>query len=258
MNDSKGLQYTFKALAILFALGGFFFLQGLNEASAPWLHTLPDEHLWHGAVHGALVGCLFGGSLIAILWRSSDKALLLNFYIIGHAIFILVFVASSWELFKMKFFVAIMFTMVCSLLYGFFANRREIFRPTKPTRYDRSLLILTFLCALALLPIGWEAWVKQLGETGEFFRWGENPALFLTLLYGGYLAATGRPGSKAMAIVLGITYLFLGAAALTVPHHPGSFGLLGGGLCLLSGLLYIGITIKNNRFTSTTPIPMQR
>lgn len=250
MKERRALRSIFIVFAVLFAIGGLFLLEGLSEGLAPWFHHLPDEHLWHGAVHGALIGVLFSGSLIAMLWRASGKALLLNFYIIGHLIFIVVMAASSWELFKTKFFVAIMFTVICSILYGLYTNRREVFRPRQPIRYNRPLLLTTLLCMLGLLSPGWNGFVEQLGETGGFFRWGENPALFLTLLYGGYLSASGRSGSREMACIVGITYLFLGVAALTVPNHPGSFGLFGGILSCAGGLLYIGFSRSRRRTES--------
>ena len=57
------------------------------------------------------------------------------------------------------------------------------------------------------------------------------------------MAATRRPGWRALAFIIGITYLYLGSMALLLPDYAGSWGTIGGVLGLLGGLAYIGVTL---------------
>ena len=74
-------------------------------------------------------------------------------------------------------------------------------------------------------------------------RWTGGIILNLCLVLAGLLAATKRPGWRELGILVGITYLYLGAAALTVPDQPGSWGVVGGILALLGGASYIAAAL---------------
>ena len=47
--------------------------------------------------------------------------------------------------------------------------------------------------------------------------------------------------------LLGATYLYLGVAALTIPDHDGSWGVLGGGPALVAGVAYLALVIVERR-----------
>jgi hypothetical protein len=67
--------------------------------------------------------------------------------------------------------------------------------------------------------------------------------LALLLILGGSMAATRRPGWRALACIVGIAYLYLGSMALLLPDYAGSWGTIGGMLGLFAGLAYISITL---------------
>jgi len=81
-------RIIFPILAGLLALVGFVLLDGVREAIAPWsLHIdydpQPELTLWHYASHGASVGILFSGSMLALVWQPIRKPLLLQMYMLG-------------------------------------------------------------------------------------------------------------------------------------------------------------------------------
>jgi hypothetical protein len=64
--------------------------------------------------------------------------------------------------------------------------------------------------------------------------------LSIALVFASLLASTRKPGWKPLTIIIGIAYLYLGTAALTVPDQPGSWGITGGIVSLIGGIAYLG------------------
>jgi hypothetical protein len=104
--QSNWRSILFPFLAALFALGGLFALEGLTEGLMPWViigcpgcspDSNPELRRWHGAEHGALVGILFSGSLFALLRRPRAKPLLLQFYLLGHVVFLVGLSIWLWQ-----------------------------------------------------------------------------------------------------------------------------------------------------------------
>jgi len=94
---------------------------------------------------------------------------------------------------------------------------------------------------LGLLPFLINGVIGQIQDTEQQFRWGEDAALSLVLVYGGYLAASGRKGSRTLGIIIAIAYLYMGAVSITIPDHPGSWGLWGGVASIFYGVFYAAI-----------------
>jgi hypothetical protein len=109
---------------------------------------------------------------------------------------------------------------------------------------SRRLLALAVISALALAPVTLRNLQWQLagvgGEHAEQSRWMGAVILSVCLVLAGLLAATRRPGWRALGILTGITYVYLGAAALSVPDQPGSWGTAGGLAALIWGAAYVG------------------
>jgi len=244
------LSVTFRVFAVIFAASGLLMLQGLSEGLEPWVQgvmassALPDELRFHAAVHGALIGLLFSGSLIAMLRNPLGKPLLLQFYFFGHIIFLGTLLASDLQLAVQSFFVFILFTVVLLILFGTYGKRKEIFRPTEPAAMNRPLLMMGGAALLGLLPFFINGLIGQVQDPVQQFRWGEGAALSLVMVYGAYLAATGRRGSRTLAVILSLTYVFLGAASITIPNHPGSWGTWGGAAAIVYAVVYAGIALR--------------
>lgn len=247
------LAILFRFCAVLFATGGLLMLQGLSEGLEPWVHgvlassPLPDNLRFHGAVHGALIGILFSLSLLAMLWNPLDKPVLLQFYFIGHIIFLTTLLVTDPSLALQSFFVFILFGIVLAALYATYAKRKEIFSPAEPVARNRTLLVFAAVALLGLLPFVIQGVIGQFQDSEQQFRWGEGTVLSLVMVYGGYLVASGRNGSRTLGFILAIAYLFMGAASITIPDHPGSWGVWGGAAAILYGVVYaVVISLKGN------------
>ncbi|MCR2806357.1 hypothetical protein [Paenibacillus soyae] len=248
----------FAVVAVLFTLFGFFFLQGATEALEPWLPSdcgagcegesfVPDSYRWLAASHGALLAFLFGGSLIALLRRPFEKPMLLHFYMAGHLVFLATFAVTAPKLALMKAFVFVMFLITLAVLYAFYHNRSSAVRLEPSAGYSRPLLVLTAIAAIILLPVAIHSGIQQWSETEEQFRWGEHAAMLIVLLYGGWLAASRRTGSFALGLIVSITFVYLGASALAVPGHPGSWGIAGGIASIVYGIIHAAAVVHSKR-----------
>lgn len=242
----------FRVFAVVFTASGLLMLQGLSEGLEPWVQgvmassPLPDELRFHAAVHGALIGILFSGSLVAMLWDPLRKPLLLQFYFVGHLMFLATLLATDFQVAKQSFFVFILFAIVLLILFAVYGKRKEIFRPAEPSAKSRTLLIMAGVALLGLLPFFINGVTGQFQDPEQQFRWGEGAALSIVMVYGGYLAATGRNGSRTLAVLLSLAYIFLGAASITIPNHPGSWGLWGGAASIVYGLIYMGLALRSH------------
>lgn len=256
----------FSSLVILFALASFVILEGLTEGLSPWVIVgcpgcwaevapdyLPALNRWHGAEHGAMIAILFAGSLIGLAWRAIEKPLLHQFYVVGHLVFMASFFAGAIFPSGAKLnngsvvqFVAVLVGL--ALAYP----RPKLLLDFASPGFSRRLLYLTLGVGALLLYPTIRAFTMQfshVGIPGEilFFRWGEDATVNLVLITAGLMAATKRPGWKALTYLVGGTFLYLGAAAITVPHEAASWGYVGGALSILAGLAYIWIARKEGR-----------
>jgi hypothetical protein len=250
ISKKSGKSIVFRLLAVIFALAGLIVLEGLTEALEPWIRSVlafaphPEELRFHGAVHGALIGVLLSGSLFFLLHKPLTKPLLLRFYFIGHLIFLGTLVATGPAFALTRIFIFVIFGVIMAALYFAYGNRREIIRPTEPVQFDSPLLILSLTALVGLLPFLINGAVEQFREIEEQFRWGEGTALALTLIYGSFMVATGRKGAGALGMLLAFTFIYLGAAAFTLPSHEASWGIWGGSAGIIFGCVYAVYTLR--------------
>ncbi|KUP04335.1 hypothetical protein Q73_15775 [Bacillus coahuilensis m2-6] len=258
---------VFTFFAVLFAAGSLFLLEGFTEGLMPWVvlgcpgcesTTTVSLHLWHGAEHGALLGVLFAGSLIALLWKPWKKPLLLQFYIAGHLLLLAFWTHPALGDVLQKPFVIVVFLANVMILFFTYPDRKALlnFKRTEPC--NRTLLILTGIAAIILAPLMWQNLQLQLAgldEHAQFFRYSESILVSLQLLLGSLLAATRRSGWKQLTIVIGIAYIYLGLGAITVPYSIGSWGYYGGASAILAGASYFAVAVldKNLSFHKNNP-----
>ncbi|MBS4196339.1 hypothetical protein [Lederbergia citri] len=258
--NKRWKSILFIVFGSLFALGGLIILESLQEGLMPWVtigcpgcasdsaYNL-ENYRWFGAEHGALVGILFSGSLITLLWKSWMKPLLLQFYILGHIIFIGAFFLIGTENPDAAPFLELIFLvplLILALTYPGTNVWKNIF---KKADYHRPLLLLTVIAFILMAPTTWNQLHSQLNvvsEFAQFNRWAESVQLFLIMILASVLASTRKPGWKELTFLIGLAYLYLGAAAITVPDQEGSWGIYGGILSILGGIGYIGIA--TNKF----------
>ena len=256
-----GGRWAFTALVALFALASFTVLEGFTEGLMPWkiigcpgcgdLEYDPAIMRWHGAEHGATVGLLFGGSLLLLLWRAHRKPLLLQFYVLGHVVLVAGYAALPGPANEPGAIMGlvVMVAATTGLLVTTYPAPRELLKLSWG-RASRPLLALSLVAAAVLLPLAlWNLsqQVRLVGIHAENARWTGAAVLAVCLVLAGLLTATKRPGWRELGALTGATYLYLGAAALTVPNGSGSWGLVGGTLSLLFGAGYVVATLREAR-----------
>ncbi len=208
-------------------------------ASEPGIQH-PEIHLWHDAQIGALVGIMFVGSLLALLWKPRQRPLVAQFLALGSLLYLVILAPFDSE-------AAIFLGLLFALPLASYPSLRHLvnFRRTEPLSW--SLLGLSLLAAGLMMPFARRWFQLQLLDTGEHAlanHWITGVALVGVLCLAGLLAATRRPGWPVLGVLVGLALLHLGAATVTLPDQPGSWGLNGGVVAIIGGLLFIGVTIR--------------
>lgn len=248
-----GVVGTLLALVFLLITGG---VETLGE---PWNIVLhppePDYtqslHAWHQGQWAAQVGLLLGASLLFSLWRPRTKTLLMQFFMAGTLLHIGVNVVvarsgiEEWP--WLVYLIEAAFPLLMLLV---FPAQRTLFdfRPLGNT--SRPLLVLSGLAFLALLPSSIEAWRLHATTTGEHIQhhcWACAVALAALLVFGGVMSATKRPGWNILSMLVGITFVYLGFAAIATVGAPGSWGVGGGLLSIAGGVAFVVVTVLEAR-----------
>jgi hypothetical protein len=204
-------------------------------------------HRWHEAQSGALMTILFGGSLLTLLWKPQTKPLLTQYILLSIGIVCLFFAfATGLGFLPIALVVAVVFIAILAAAYP---RPRTLLNIRREASLSYPLLALTVVAAILLAPIiARELNYQVLGMTqldvhALNYHWLTSVVLALLLILGGSMAATRRPGWQALAVIVGITYLYLGSMALLLPDYAGSWGTIGGVLALLAGISYISVTL---------------
>jgi len=249
-------RIIFPILAGLLALLGFVLLDGVREAIAPWsLHInydpQPELNKWHYVGHGAAVGILFSGSMLALTWQPARKPLLLWMYVLGFATLAAIYgLAESDGV--VGFFVTIL--VASSVLVAAYPDRRELLRLPRPGA-SRLLLALTGLAALGMTPAVARAFGHVFDKpafegAADPTRWGSDIIMSFVLIIGGLLVSSMRGGWFTLGVIVGLDFLYVGAAAITIPDQDGSWGTLGGMLSIVFGLIWFAALHQERKVTS--------
>ena len=238
----------------------FFLLTNLFRLAAPWASMAwyphddprqldPELHRWHEAMWGAVTVILNAGVLLTLLWRPRQNPLLIQFMalvVIGAALTVLPFEPSLLFVIGMLTLVVVAYPAPRALLD--FSREGPISRP---------LLALSLMAALLLLPYVVRLTLWQLqgfgGEQATANQWISDVEHTVFLLLATILTSTKRPGWRTLGTLTGVVFLYLGVAALTLPGYAGSWGITGGILSLVGGLLYLIVTMSEARKTMRAP-----
>lgn len=208
-------------------------------------------HRWHEAQSGTFTALMFGGSLLALLWRPQLKPLVAQFVVLSIALVSICFATLSGSGFNP--IVLAIGAVLIAILVAAYPKPRALLHFGREGSLSYPLLLLTLIAAMFLAPIiARELTWQILGMTGHDvhalnYHWITSVVLALMLILAGVLSSTKGYGWLALGLITGVAYLYLGFAALLLPEYAGSWGTVGGTLGLLAGLSYIAITIVEAR-----------
>jgi hypothetical protein len=210
-----------------------------------------DIHRWHEAQSGVLTVIVFGGSLLALLWRPLSKVLLMQFLILAFAITCIAFATVSGAGFTPLFLAS--GGILIAILMAAYPRPRDLMRVSRGRSLSYPLLAITVIAAIFLAPvITRELNYQMLGMTEHDvhamnYHWLTSVVLALLLLLAGSLAATKQPGWHMLGFIAGTAFLYLGSMALFLADYAGSWGTTDGVLGILGGLGYIATTVIEMR-----------
>lgn len=232
----------------------FFIMTNLFRLAAPWASMAwyphddprqlnPELHRWHEAMWGAVTGILEGGVLLALLWRPRENPLLIQFMALvtlGGALTVLPFEPSL-------LFVIVMLALIVIT----YPAPRVLLDVSRRGPLSRPLLGLSLATASLLVPYIVQLTLWQLrgvgGEHAVANQWISDVEHALFLLLATVLVNSKRPGWQTLGILTGVVFLYLGVAAIELPGYAGSWGIPGGVLALIDGMLYVVVTIREVR-----------
>lgn len=243
---------------VVAALAGLFFVVAVVlMASAPWVLLQPDQQTrtelnrWFLTVAGS-VDAIAAGVLLALALRPRRTLLIVEHT--GAAI-----VAGAIILpFQPSFAAILAIGVVPPIAYPYWRDVRLF--PSWWTGMARAVLILAALAGAGLLATAAIAYPRQIGGTDQAARggWWLDYAEHATVLaLAGVLAASRGPGWRILRALCSAVWLYLGlVAALVLPHHPGSWGRIGGAAALLIGVGFgVAAWRGSEREVTASPTP---
>lgn len=208
-------------------------------------------HRWHEAQSGVLFVIVFGGSLLALLWRPLSKPLLMQYMLLAITIFCIAFATVTGAGFNP---IALpVGAALVAILAAAYPQPRSLLHVSRSGSLSYPLLAITVVAAIFLAPVmARELNYQMLGMTEHDvhamnYHWLTSVVLALLLLLAGVLAATKQPGWYVLGFIAGITFLYLGSMAFFLADYAGSWGTFGGVLGILGGLGYIVTTVVEMR-----------
>jgi hypothetical protein len=239
---------------LLLALGG------LHAILAPWLGHIwvaseegirhPEIHLWHDGQFGALLILLIG-SLLTSLGRQRERMLPIQFFALSVGVYVLAL--APFDPSSVLFLGVIVSLPIVA--HPAFPN---LLRFGRVGRISMAFIALSLAAAVLMLPAAWNALRLQVTAADEHAladHWITAVVLTIVLVLAGALAATRRPGWRALGVLTGLTYLYLGAAAISLPNQVGSWGTAGGVASMLGGLAFIIVTLWEAGAITARPTP---
>jgi MFS family permease len=255
-NWKKWRPRVFTLLAVFLSI--ILLIAGTFEFIPAWIMRNPADaiHLWHIAELTA-IAILLGGVMFGLVRKAEEKPLLVQFIVVS-----VIILAVGIAPFMLP---VIGLLLLAGLLVLVYPKPRSLLSFSHKRRMSAALLAITVLFAVILDPIIQQEIHYQIIGMAENdahalqLHWIGSALLYVMLILAGVLASTKRPGWKRLAIVTGITYIFLGGIALIVPGYAaGAWSQAGGLFAGFLGALYILIALAEAEGTSqgiSTPVP---
>jgi hypothetical protein len=241
---------------VLAGLAGAFFLFTLPQAISPWGAvtlsnmdgvTDPNLHRWSAALAGG-PDLGMAGLLLYLAWRPLTAPLALQWIALGAIVFLVVNVPF------VGLYVAVIAVPVILVLVAYPQPRELLTRPwADGVRVP--VLVLGTVAAVLLLSDAGRSLAAQLRGADELaanFDWASNAEHVVSVALAAVLAGMRRPGAHALGVMAAAVLVFMGAAAISVPADPGSWGLIGGAVAIGIGVVLLAATVSLQRRAEVT------
>jgi hypothetical protein len=179
-----------------------------------------------------------GAALLFLAWRPSHAPLVLQWL----ALAVIVFLAANVP-FVGPFLVVIAIPVL--LVLAAYPQPRVLLQAPWAEGVNLPRLVLGIAVAVFLLPDAARSLLAQIQGADELARnydWASNTEHLINTALAAVLASMRRPGAQVLAMMVAAVLTFMGAAAITVPANPGSWGTVGGSLAIAAGLAFLAAT----------------
>jgi hypothetical protein len=253
VSTTKRRDWRLIGWRVVAALGAVFFLvlmPGLLALLEPWVLIAPDGpgytaeiHRFHEAHWAVIHALLFGGCLLASLWKPRAQPLLVQFFVVAVLIDVVGF-ALTQPLDPLSL-------IILAIVLAAYPAPRALLSVSRDGPISLPLLALSILATVLLWPeLAQLVHLELTGLGGEHatqHHWILTAVMECLLIAGGLLAATRRPGWQALGILVGLAFVYLGVASISLPFYAGSWNLWGGALATIGGWAFIGATVWASR-----------
>jgi hypothetical protein len=240
--DSRVIVFRGAVALVVLFLGGVvsqLLVTPWRAAGAATPDYIPELHRWHDASIAAFLCILQLGSLLAAIVRPRQTPLLVQSSLAGFVIL------AGFTLYPLNGPALAIAIVSGGLIFATYPATRALLILRADGKLQRPLLALAIVATVPLLLDAWTNIRLQqidMSEHATHRHWHGVAAVALALMVTGYLVASQRQGWQVLGAVLGLTYLYLGMAALLIPNHDGSWGVVGGSFSLAGGVAFIVAT----------------
>ena len=226
---------------ILAALWGLYFVSSVAAAIGPWFSSAPNGGMdpalgrWETSLTVGL-DTVAGLVLLYVAWRPRHAPVFLQWYVLSMVVLIVTSIPNKlgppgFAVVLALFFLAPVFA---------YPWLRELLVPPWRDGVRWPLLVLALLAAPLLAADAWNALQHVQGASKVAAAdWLSSVEHLVELWIAMLVAASRRPSRNPVAVMVGAELLYLGAAAISLPHALGSWGYLWGSLSALAGLVYL-------------------
>ena len=228
---------------VLAGLAGCLFVGTLPQAISPWGDvTLSNPqgisdatlHRWSAALAGG-PDLGMAAMLLYLAWRPMQAQLVLQW--LGLAA--IVFLATNVPF--VGAYIALIVAPIV-LVLALCPEPRSLLVAPWADGVRLPVLAVWVVVAIFLLVDAARAMASQVGGTDELARnydAASNAEHMINIGLAALLAGTRRPGALALALMAAAVLAFMGAAAVTVPANPASWGAIGGTAAVLGALALV-------------------
>lgn len=239
-------------LGVMFGgvLAGLAFFGAAGEGPG---YEFPESHRWHDVQWFAHTGVLLVGSLVVLLRNPASRPVLMQFFI-GATVLLSI---GALIFGHPEYLVFTVLAIVLGFLYPNRAGLLDLHSERDPI-YLFVTLGLTMSVGVALLPEAIDKLDLQRAsfpadEHAEHLHWLLGVIFLAQYLSAGLLVSSGRPGGRALAMLVGTSLACLGLGGLVLHDASGVVAVWSGAgstLALAAGGAFIALGVYGHRLAT--------